>query len=471
MLLFARHLFSLLFVGAAMADVPSSRVFLEEHCTDCHDAETKKGGLDLTALAWDLEERSSFDEWVKVFDLVSKGEMPPKKKARPEAAATRAFLARIGNELRAFDGKRQAENGRAVLRRLNRVEYERTMQDLLGISTPLAVMLPADTPMHGFDTVAEGLRLSTLQMEKYLEAADRGIDAAIDLGPEPERISKRYFFKDEKGVRANLDKPEGSESEDKDPKKKHKHLMRELPDAIVFFNEGYPYADLRQFGGRPAGTYRIRISGYGYQSKGQSIPMRVYTDNYREKQLIGWFEMPPDQPRVVEFTAKLPAHINLRIEPTNTGVDDKGQNVYYIGAKEFTAPGLALQWVEVDGPILECWPPQSMKNVFGDTPLTKVDDSKKKGDKRVAYEFTPADPKAGATQAIESAGKWRGRSLRETGRGRTRFRQAIPGGHARRFARCAHGAAVPAVSGTAGQARRFRSCLAPLVFSLEHDAG
>src|SRR6266478_9222579 len=121
--------------------------FMEEHCANCHDTETKKGGLDLTSLGWDLGERGNFEEWVKVFDLVAKGEMPPKKKSRPEAAAQKAFLASIGDELRAFEGRRQAETGRTVLRRLNRVEYERTMQDLLGINTPLAVMLPADTPM------------------------------------------------------------------------------------------------------------------------------------------------------------------------------------------------------------------------------------------------------------------------------------------------------------------------------------
>src|SRR4029450_4782505 len=134
---------------------PTRDAFIEQYCADCHDGDTKKGGLDLTALHWDLEKRSDFDEWIKVFDRVTKGEMPPKKKARPDSAAASAFVESIGHELRAFDGRRQAETGRAVLRRLNRVEYERTMHDLLGISTPLAALLPADKPLHGFDNVAE----------------------------------------------------------------------------------------------------------------------------------------------------------------------------------------------------------------------------------------------------------------------------------------------------------------------------
>jgi len=384
--------------GAAM----TRGAFIEQYCADCHDADTKKGGLDLTALPWDLEKRSNFDEWVKIVDYVSEGHMPPKKKARPETAAARDFLAGLGNGLRDFEGRRQAQTGRAVLRRLNRVEYERTMQDLLGISTPLAALLPADTPTYGFDTVAEGLRLSTLQMEKYLEAADLAIDEAINFGPEPEQLSKRCFFKDEQGVRKNLDTPEGTLANPNDPKSKHRYLMRELPDgAIVFFNEGYPPADVRQLERHPAGTYRIRISGYGFQSGGQAIPMRVYGDNFRDKQLLGWFEMPPDEPRVVEFTAKVRANDHLRIEPTNTGVDAKGQNVYNIGAKEFTGAGLALQWVEMEGPLMQVWPPVSMKYLFGETPLKKIDESQKNRDRRVAYELAPEDARASAKQAIE----------------------------------------------------------------------
>lgn len=390
------------FVAAPLAKAePARNAFIEQYCADCHDAETKKGGLDLTSLRWDLEKRTNFDEWVKVFDRVTKGEMPPKKKERPDPSATTAFLNGIGQDLRAFDGKRRAESGRTVLRRLNRVEYERTIQDLLGISTPLAALLPADTPLHGFDTVAEGLRLSTLQMEKYLEAADIAIDAAINLGPEPTQLKGRWFLKDEEGVRKNLDKPDGTPDNPSDPKSKHRHLLRELPDAIVFFNEGYPAAQVRQMERHPAGKYRIRISAYGYQSNGQRIPMRVYSDNFRDKQLLGWFEMTPDQPRVVEFTANLRANDFLRIEPTNTGVDEKGRNVYNISVNGFTGSGLALQWVEVEGPLDEPWPPRSLKQLFGDTPLNKIDPSKKNRDKRIAYEFAPEDPRVSAKAVIE----------------------------------------------------------------------
>ncbi|HSI11917.1 MAG TPA: DUF1592 domain-containing protein [Chthoniobacter sp.] len=129
--------------------------------------------------------------------------------------------------------------------------------------------------------------------------------------------------------------------------------------------------------------------------------MRVYRDNYREKQMVGWYDIPPDQARVVEVTTQLSTNEHLRIEPTYTGVDEKGQTVYNIGPQNLKAPGLALMWVEMEGPLQPEWPPASLHNLFGDTPLTKLDE-KKNRDKRLAYELTPEDPKAAAKMALES---------------------------------------------------------------------
>ena len=70
--------------------------FLDKHCTGCHDAAEKKGGLDLEALPVKFDTEKDRAEWVKVFDRVLADEMPPPKKARPDAAAKRAVLEMIG---------------------------------------------------------------------------------------------------------------------------------------------------------------------------------------------------------------------------------------------------------------------------------------------------------------------------------------------------------------------------------------
>jgi hypothetical protein len=50
------------------------------------------GGLDLTALGFDLNAPQVFAEWEKVYDRLRNGEMPPKGIPRPDAAALHAFL-------------------------------------------------------------------------------------------------------------------------------------------------------------------------------------------------------------------------------------------------------------------------------------------------------------------------------------------------------------------------------------------
>jgi len=134
-------------VGAA--PLPPVTPFLEKHCTECHDGDVKKGGLDLTALSFKPEDRKNFERWVKIYDRVSKGEMPPAKKPRPEAAAMKTFQSALKAPLRDYELGQQAKNGRTVLRRLNRTEYENTVHDLLGVSLPLKHILPEDTPLHG----------------------------------------------------------------------------------------------------------------------------------------------------------------------------------------------------------------------------------------------------------------------------------------------------------------------------------
>jgi hypothetical protein len=129
--------------------------------------------------------------------------------------------------------------------------------------------------------------------------------------------------------------------------------------------------------------------------------MRVYGNNYKEKQLLGWFEMQPDQPQVVEFTTFVRGGDFIQIEPTNTGQDEKGQSVYNIPVKDFTGSGLALQWVEVEGPLLETWPPKGVATLFGDIPVVKLDEEALKKNKNVAYEVRPQDPKADAKRALE----------------------------------------------------------------------
>src|SRR5216110_1850031 len=90
--------------GAAFATpLPAAKLnpFFEQHCVECHDGTVKKGGLDLESLSREPADAETLRRWVRVFDRVETGEMPPKKKARPEAAALTAFLKALEGPLAA----------------------------------------------------------------------------------------------------------------------------------------------------------------------------------------------------------------------------------------------------------------------------------------------------------------------------------------------------------------------------------
>ena len=42
------------------------------------------------------------------------------------------------------------------------------------------------------------------------------------------------------------------------------------------------------------------------------------------------------------------------------------ERVHKIGADEYDGPGLAVQWVDVEGPLYDVWPPESHRRLFGD---------------------------------------------------------------------------------------------------------
>jgi len=165
--------------GHALASIPVA-AFLEGHCVECHDADVKKGGLDLTTLTFDKLDAASLTTWQHIFERVRDGEMPPKKKPQPDKNEKDLFLAALKAPLLEIDQADIAANGRVRSRRLTRVEYEHTMHDLLGIDIPLKTLLPEDRASHGFETVADGQQLSHHQLARYLDVADLALDEAFD---------------------------------------------------------------------------------------------------------------------------------------------------------------------------------------------------------------------------------------------------------------------------------------------------
>ncbi len=72
------------------------------------------------------------------------------------------------------------------MRRLNKVEYQNTMRDLIGLDIDYVRNLPPDeVSPDGFTNNGSALRMSALQLEHYLTAARSALSRAIVEGPAP----------------------------------------------------------------------------------------------------------------------------------------------------------------------------------------------------------------------------------------------------------------------------------------------
>jgi hypothetical protein len=169
-----------------------AKPFLAKHCITCHGGNKPSGSLSLSkADAKSL--REDRDSWEAVREKLTQGEMPPKKKPQPSTDEKKAFLAWLDDALAATACTTPADPGRVTLRRLNRVEYNSTIRDLLGVDIQPADDFPADDVGYGFDNIGDVLAVSPLLFEKYLTAAEQVIDKAFadELVPLPPTVTYR----------------------------------------------------------------------------------------------------------------------------------------------------------------------------------------------------------------------------------------------------------------------------------------
>ena len=134
------------------------RPLLEAHCFDCHGDEKKpKGGVNLERFGDDAAVMADREVWASVFNKVESHQMPPPKRdAQPTDAERTKLLAWIADIAARPDPKLGARDpGRAVLRRLTRLEYNNTVRDLFGLKLDVFVF-PERLPVDGkyFDPAA-----------------------------------------------------------------------------------------------------------------------------------------------------------------------------------------------------------------------------------------------------------------------------------------------------------------------------
>lgn len=384
--------------STASAQVPPDLGALTRVCLGCHSGKSSKGGLDLAALPFDLTNRATRERWIRIYDRVENQEMPPKGVELAPADRT-AILEQLAPALHRADLADVAVNGRGPMRRLNREEYEQNLRDVLQLPhLDIRDMLPEDREAYHFNKVAETLDMSRVQLAAYLDASEVALREAIVITLAPPSATKfrafgrnlfpglrstgtrhsMFFIKNNQGVNV--------ESEQAKPMSRE---MEEDPslEMGLFRSPGWPYGAFpRGFAASHAGEYRIRFSaravlqhpGFQLSEAKQAVPMtlrsrRPTNHDIAEdvKSVGGILEIQPGvhvYETAVSLTAGQTVEYGLLGLPVPQ-VDAEGKTGWY-RYPPFPPdgqPGVAFQWIEIEGPIPPpMWPPASHRVLFDD---------------------------------------------------------------------------------------------------------
>ncbi|WP_052572945.1 DUF1592 domain-containing protein [Haloferula sp. BvORR071] len=157
---------------------------VETYCFDCHGDGLHKGDLAIDKYPTIAEMQQHRDVWKEVRDHLKQQLMPPLDEDQPSADERKKILAWIEAAVFPVDPA-HPDPGRVTLRRLNRVEYQNTLSDLLGVRVNVMDLIPPDDSGYGFDNIGDVLTISPAHLERYLEAARVALDKTVKPGKMP----------------------------------------------------------------------------------------------------------------------------------------------------------------------------------------------------------------------------------------------------------------------------------------------
>jgi hypothetical protein len=151
---------------------------LAKYCTGCHGGAKPKGDLALDVFKNEASLGKDAQVWEKVAAKLRAHEMPPEGRRQPTLAEVERLTGWI-DAITKVDCTRKKDPGRVTIHRLNRVEYNNTIRDLVGVSFRPADDFPADDAGYGFDNIGDVLSLSPVLLERYLAAAEKIVQTAF----------------------------------------------------------------------------------------------------------------------------------------------------------------------------------------------------------------------------------------------------------------------------------------------------
>lgn len=173
---------------------------LNRYCYRCHNEDDANGEVDL---AKDKNPRLIFDNavvWRRALQQIESEQMPPEDAKQPTKDERELIVRFLRETLDRLDCDGEIDPGHPMVRRLNRVEYDRSIRFLTGLDLDIAKSFPPDATSYGFENIAASLTLTPRQVEQYYDAAQKVVtsllqskDLSSDDADEPKGYARVFF--------------------------------------------------------------------------------------------------------------------------------------------------------------------------------------------------------------------------------------------------------------------------------------
>lgn len=323
---------------AASGSQAESTKWLAGYCFDCHDASSKEGGLDLASLL----SQDRFDATLVFENLITK-RMPPSDASQPSPDERQSILAWLANH----STERDAES----YRRISRHEFVHSINDLLSVHLDVADEIPEDRGTNRFDSDRR-IMLSREQLTAYFKAADEMLDVALP---------RNGFPAEQRWTTSTI----------KDSHETYNIYVREYKQGLLYSwtraNNGNSYSYFYDHFEPPVrGWYELTFDAAKVGDFEGDVSILVYAGKYYYAD---------DRPQPQRMLGVLSVG-NQEVQPfTLRGFLYPGENVSvhcysrHTWRQQAGNQGAYIERLQVRGPVLPNWPPDSVTNIFEGIPI------------------------------------------------------------------------------------------------------
>ena len=156
---------------------------INQYCLTCHSQAAQVADLDLESVDFANPELHA-EVLEKVIAKLRAGSMPPPGNARPAPDTYSRVATALEQEMDSAWEANPNPGRIGAVHRLNRVEYNNAIRDLLVLDIDVTPLLPGDETADGsFDNFADSLTISTAHLERYMSVARQVTRLATGLPP------------------------------------------------------------------------------------------------------------------------------------------------------------------------------------------------------------------------------------------------------------------------------------------------